>query len=76
MMNEQLINHLREYRMKGEGLTQQGLAELVGVSRQTIISIEKGKFRPSVELALRLARAFEASVEDLFSLKDNQEDES
>ena len=49
-------------------MTQQELARRVGVTRQTIISIEKNKFRPSVELALRLARAFGVKVEDLFEL--------
>ena len=66
-----LINHLRSHR--GE-LSQLALAECVGVSRQTIISIEKGRFRPSVELALRLARALDTTVEALFTLADTQGD--
>ncbi len=53
--------------MAGE-MTQKNLAELAGVSRQTIIAIERAKFRPSVELALRLAEVFEVRVEDLFQL--------
>ena len=71
MSTPNLINHLKSHR--GE-LSQQALAERVGVSRQTIISIEKGRFRPSVELALRLARALETTVESLFVLDDAEGD--
>ena len=52
-------------------MTQQELAEKVGVTRQTIFSIEKGKFKPSVELALKLAQVLGVSVEQLFEL-DNE----
>jgi putative transcriptional regulator len=52
------------------GMTQEALADKVGVSRQTIIAIEKGKYTPSVSLALRLARAFTIRVEDLFQLNN------
>ena len=48
--------------------TQEGLAEAVGVTRQTIISIEKGNYTPSVSLALRFAKLFKVPVEDIFSL--------
>jgi len=63
-------NYLRRYRFNVGDLTQQELAEKVGVTRQTILSIEKGKFKPSVELALRLARVLGASVEQLFELEE------
>ncbi len=59
------IPRLREVRDR-ESLTQESLADAVGVSRQTIISIEKGKYVPSVDLALRLARYFKVKVEDIF----------
>lgn len=55
-----------EQRRKDRGMTQQALAAAVGVSRQTIISLENGKYSPSIELAFRLARLFEASIEELF----------
>jgi putative transcriptional regulator len=71
MSTPNLINHLKAHR--GD-LSQQALAECVGVSRQTIISIEKGRFRPSVELALRLARALDTTVEALFVLDDPEGD--
>ena len=51
-------------------MTQQELAEKVGVSRQTINAIESGKFVPSTVLALKIAHTFEKSVEEIFSLED------
>ncbi|GAB3621687.1 helix-turn-helix transcriptional regulator [Glutamicibacter endophyticus] len=54
-----------EYR-RGRGLSQQALADLLGVSRQTVISIEKGRYDPSLPLAFRLAEVFECRIEDLF----------
>ncbi|HOZ73346.1 MAG TPA: helix-turn-helix transcriptional regulator [Spirochaetales bacterium] len=58
-------NRIRE-RRQGLGLTQEQLAEQVGVSRQTIISIEGGRYDPSLPLALKLARLLGQSIEDLF----------
>jgi len=66
-----LRNRLRELRSQ-QGLTQVSLAERVGVTRQTIISVEKGKFVPSVKLALRLAGTLGTPLEDVFWL-DNKE---
>lgn len=60
-------NRLREFRRKA-GLSQERLADKVDVTRQTIISIENGKYTPSLELALKFARAFKCRVEDLFSI--------
>lgn len=60
--------------MNGD-LTQQDLADLVKCSRQTIHSIESGKFVPSVELALRLARVLKVKVEDLFQLPSEESPE-
>lgn len=51
-------------------MTQQELADIVGVSRQTINAIESGKFVPSTVLALKIAHTFEKSVEEIFSLED------
>ncbi len=55
-----------EILRKSKGMTQQALAATVGVSRQTIISLENEKYSPSIELAFKLARLFEKSIEDLF----------
>jgi putative transcriptional regulator len=58
-------NHVR--RMRTDlGLRQEDLAERLGVSRQTIISIENGRYNPSLVLAHRLAGAFEVTIEQLF----------
>jgi putative transcriptional regulator len=62
-------NHLRASR-DGAGLTQANLAAALGVSRQTVISLEQGRYQPSLELALRLARLFGKPVEELFQLLD------
>ncbi|WP_405219219.1 helix-turn-helix transcriptional regulator [Agrococcus sp. Ld7] len=59
-------NSLQE-RRQARGWSQQRLADELGVSRQTVISIEKGRFDPSLPVAFRLAAAFECSIEDLFS---------
>ena len=60
-----LRNNLVEFRKK-HGYSQDRLAAKLGVSRQTIISIEKGKYDPSLPLAFELARTFDTSIEDLF----------
>lgn len=58
-------NRIQDLR-KEKGLTQQGLAEKLGVSRQTIISLENGKYNPSISLAYKLAKAFGLTIEDVF----------
>ena len=70
-MPEGLRNRLRELRADRD-LTQAALAELVGVSRKTINTIENGVFVPSTVLALKLARALSLRVEDLFSLPSHE----
>jgi len=65
--------HLKCFRFEAGEMTQQALADRVGVTRQTIISIERGKYKPSIELALRLARVFGVSVEALFELDETDE---
>lgn len=58
-------NRLKELRL-GRGLTQEQLAGHLGVSRQTIIAIEKGKYDPSLRLAFRIAGFFDTCIEDVF----------
>lgn len=60
-----LDNRLKEYRAK-KNLNQQQLGSLVGASRQTISLIERGDYSPSVTLAMKIAKVFDASVEDIF----------
>ena len=62
-------NTIKVERAKKE-VTQAGLAEQLGVSRQTVNAIEKGKFVPSTVLALKMAQFFECKVEDVFILED------
>ena len=64
-MVSELKNKLKETR-QGAGYTQESLAEKVGVTRQTIISVEKGVYAPSVTLAIFLAKALHKSVEEIF----------
>ena len=61
--------NLRKFRFLNGELSQQKLADLVSVSRQTIVSIERGDYAPSVKLALLLAEKLETTVEELFVLE-------
>jgi len=64
-------NSLRKLRFNHDEMTQQQLAEKVGVTRQTIVAIEKGHYSPSLELAFRIARAFNVPLEEVFFVEDN-----
>jgi len=68
-----ICNLVRRHRLMAD-MTQQELADRVGVTRQTILSIEKGKYTPSVALALCLAEVFGVSVEKLFQLNKGETD--
>ena len=67
-----LKNKLKEYRLE-EKMTQQELADRVNVSSRTIISLEKGKYNPSILLAYRLSLIFNTTIENLFCLRENKE---
>lgn len=64
-----MINRIKELR-KAKGYRQEDLAEALGVSRQTIIAIENNKYNASLELAMKLARYLQTTVEELFLLED------
>ena len=68
-----LINNIRVHRFHNGEMTQANLAKAVGVSRQTIIAIEKGKFNPSVFLAMKIAKEFRCRIEDIFKLVMEEE---
>lgn len=68
---ESIINHVRTIRRNRTGLTQQDLADAVGVTRQTIVAVEKGSYNPSVGLVLKLAKVLDTPVEDLFELQES-----
>lgn len=66
MTGTTLRNHLRRLRFERGEMTQEALAKAAGVTRQTIIALEAGRYAPSLELAFRLARTFAVGVEDVF----------
>lgn len=68
MLQGTVVNRVLELR-KRKGMTQQELADAVGVTRQTVISIEKGNYIPSVLLALKIATYFEVPVEQVFTFE-------
>jgi putative transcriptional regulator len=67
-----LGNNIKKYRFDNGEISQQDLANAVGVTRLTIHSVETGKFNPSALLALKIARYFKVQVEDLFYLFDEE----
>jgi putative transcriptional regulator len=62
---------MKEFREK-RGITQEALAKKVDVTRQTILFLEKGKYNPSLRLAYKIARLFNASIEEVFSFEDEE----
>jgi putative transcriptional regulator len=64
-------NALKVYRAMHD-LTQETLAEKLGVTRQTVLSIEKGKYDPSLELAFKIANLFKVRIEDIFSYRTDE----
>ena len=69
MDKDQLTNNIRRLRFDAGEMTQQALADKVGVTRQTIIATEQGRYAPSLPLAIRIARAFGKTVEEVFTLE-------
>jgi len=72
MAKSEMQNQVRRLRFENGEITQQQLADKVGVTRQTIIAIESGKYAPSLPLAFRIARTFGVSIEQVFQY-DEQE---
>jgi len=66
----EIRNNIRRLRFENGEMTQQQLADKAGVTRQTIIAIEAGKYSPSLTLAFRIARSFGVGVEDVFQYED------
>jgi putative transcriptional regulator len=65
-MSGAVVNRIREWRLANSQMTQAELAEACGVTRQTIIALEAGKYSPSLELAFKLARALGRNLEEVF----------
>ena len=74
MGGRQVRNNIRRFRFNHDEMTQEQLAQLVGVTRQTIIAIESAKYAPSLDLAFRIAQAFGVPLDDVFAY--TSEDES
>ena len=73
MDKRRVRNNIRKLRFHNNEMTQEQLAEKVGVTRQTIIAIEAAKYAPSLELAFRIALAFGVPLEDVFSYPADDE---
>ena len=69
-----IITNLKEYR-KAKKISQQELAQLVGVRRETIVHLENNRYNPSLEMALKIAEIFDYHVEELFQLKKEAEND-
>ncbi len=70
MSNNRVTNQIRRLRFENGEMTQQQLADKVGVTRQTIIAIEASKYAPSLTLAFKIAKAFGKALEDVFQYAD------
>lgn len=68
----EITNNIRKLRFFANEMTQMDLAEKAGVSRQTIIAIEAGKYSPSLELAFRIADVFGVQIGEVFSIVSNE----
>lgn len=68
-----IVNKVRELRFFADEMTQQQLADLVGVTRQTVMAIEKGKYSPSLEVAFKISWVFEKPLEEVFRYSPEQE---
>jgi len=76
MAKEKINNHIRKLRFEQGEMTQQELANLCGCTRQTIIALEQARYVPSLILAIKIARVFDKTVDDVFQLPDDGNDES
>lgn len=65
-MSTTIANRIRRLRFDHDEMTQEALAQRVGITRQTVIALEAGKYAPSLELAFRIAHAFGVSLDDVF----------
>ena len=71
MAKEKINNHIRKLRFEQGEMTQQELANLCGCTRQTIIALEQERYVPSFILAIKIARVFGKTVDDIFQLPDD-----
>ena len=72
MAKAEIRNEIRQLRFSHGELTQQALADRVGCTRQTILLLEQGRYTPSLALAMRIARVFGRTVEEVFQLEEGE----
>lgn len=72
-MTKRITNTIRRLRFDNDEMTQKMLADIVGVSRQTIVAIEKDKYSPSLEVAFKIAEHFQVPLEEVFQYKKENE---
>lgn len=68
-MKTSISNNIRKLRFENDEMTQQALADIIGVTRQTVFAIEKGKYSPSLEVAFRIAEVFSVTLDEVFQYK-------
>ena len=73
MKPTKVTNAIRTLRFAHGEMTQADLADRIGVTRQTVIAIEQGRYSPSLEMAFRIARAFDVPLDDVFQYPDSEE---
>jgi len=68
-----VTNDIRSLRFANDEMTQAELADRIGVTRQTVIAIERGRYSPSLEMAFKIARVFRVPLDDVFRYPDREE---
>jgi putative transcriptional regulator len=71
-----ITNRIRDLRHESDDMTQAELARRLGVTRQTVIAIEQGRYSPSLEVAFRIARIFRVPLDEVFHYPEGEPDES
>lgn len=71
MGKPRISNNIRRLRFDADEMTQKDLAQIAGVTRQTIVAIENAKYSPTLELAFKIARAFDKPLEEVFTYEDD-----
>jgi putative transcriptional regulator len=71
-MQTTISNNIRKLRFENDEMTQQALADAVGVTRQTVFAIEKGKYSPSLEVAFKIADVFSVNLDKVFQYHKDQ----
>lgn len=74
MAKSAIRNQIRRLRFDRDEMTQQALAQRIGVTRQTVIAIEKGKYSPSLEVAFKMAEVFQVSLEEVFQYRPDRQE--